>query len=261
MIFSLDLAPIVLLRLLSWRTRFILDLHDAPRSSITKMIVYVSSLLCSRVVCISTFIARFVPAKKARVINRPIELGVKRPSSDSGRPFVVGIVGRVDPIKRIEIAVDAVAQLSADVRIEVRGESFVDVASYSRRLEVYAEQVLGSGRFVFTGKLPLDVLYDGLDLVVVANDREPSGRTVGEAQAVGVPVLVPDAGGAAEYVVDGLSGLHYRAGDSAAMADRILCLIEDAALRSNLGDAGRVSIERDRSPGAVAAEYRDAVLG
>jgi glycosyltransferase involved in cell wall biosynthesis len=45
------------------------------------------------------------------------------------------------------------------------------------------------------------------------------GRTVLEAMDFGVPVVVPDEGGSAELVQDGLTGLKYKANDPVSLAE------------------------------------------
>ncbi len=74
-------------------------------------------------------------------------------------------------------------------------------------------------------------------------EPEPFGRTVIEAQAMGRPVVVSDAGGTAETVEHGVTGWRVRPSDPGALAatlDAILRL--DPAERAALGARARDSV-------------------
>ena len=65
-------------------------------------------------------------------------------------------------------------------------------------------------------------IYAATDVNVNCSLREPFGRAVTEAAACGVPTVCFDDSGAAETVIDGVSGRKVAAGDETAFADAIL---------------------------------------
>ena len=67
---------------------------------------------------------------------------------------------------------------------------------------------------------------------------EPFGQVVLEALGAGCAVVVPDAGGPAEIVTDGVDGLRYALGDRAALAAALRRLAVEPELRAALGAAG-----------------------
>ena len=84
----------------------------------------------------------------------------------------------------------------------------------------------------------------GLDVVVHASTRpEPFGRVIIEALACGRALIAVHSGGAAELFTDGHDALSSPAGDARSLADRLVNLITDSALRQRLGEAGRRSAE------------------
>ncbi len=79
-----------------------------------------------------------------------------------------------------------------------------------------------------------------LDVVVHAStEPEPFGLVIIEAMACGKPIIVANAGGAAELAQDGKGALVYVPGDVKGLAERISALHRSPALRARLGVEGR----------------------
>lgn len=97
-------------------------------------------------------------------------------------------------------------------------------------------------RVVFTGQIPhreVGALYDIVD--VLAYPRLPMRLTEMvtplkplEAMAMKKVFVASDVGGHREMVEDGVTGILFRAGDRRALADAVLRLASDAALRERL---------------------------
>ncbi len=84
-------------------------------------------------------------------------------------------------------------------------------------------------------------VYDAAAVVCqVSRWEEAFGYVIAEAMSCGKPVIATRVGGIPELVQDGQTGCLVERGDSAAMAARILHLLEDAALRGRLGECGRM---------------------
>ncbi|HTH66136.1 MAG TPA: glycosyltransferase [Gemmatimonadales bacterium] len=75
-------------------------------------------------------------------------------------------------------------------------------------------------------------------------EAEGFGLVCAEAQAMALPVVATRVGGIPEVVADGESGLLVRERDQAALADRIVRVLRDHALRDRMGEAGRRRVER-----------------
>jgi glycosyltransferase involved in cell wall biosynthesis len=83
-------------------------------------------------------------------------------------------------------------------------------------------------------------VYRALDIVVHASTRpEPFGLTIAEAMACGRPVVVCNAGGAAELCTNEEDALTSTPGDAEEMARCIIRLATDPALRERLGRTAR----------------------
>jgi L-malate glycosyltransferase len=73
--------------------------------------------------------------------------------------------------------------------------------------------------------------------------RESFGVAALEAQACGVPVVASNIGGVPEAVADGVGGILVPPCDPDALASALLRLLEDPALREQMGQAGRTYVE------------------
>ena len=86
--------------------------------------------------------------------------------------------------------------------------------------------------------------------VLMTNPRlanEGLSNSIMEYMAVGLPVVCGDGGGNPELVRDGVTGLIVPPGDADALADRLVRLRSDPALRAAMGDVGRARILSDFS--------------
>lgn len=221
-LFSLQLVPLAAFMRLFMRRRFrvILDLHDVPRGFFDRAAVFALSPFLHGTVAISKYVDQSVRlVGRVLVVPRPVDVSAPSTRPGDGQ-FRVGIVGRLDAEKRIEVGIDAVSELDSRAVLHVYGSHLVSADSYAVNLRRRAADV-APGRVLFHGTQPKTVIYADLDVLLVTNDNEPSGRSVGEAMMAGVAVLVPDRGGASEFFVAGESGLTYRSGD-AEDAGRVL---------------------------------------
>jgi glycosyltransferase involved in cell wall biosynthesis len=78
-----------------------------------------------------------------------------------------------------------------------------------------------------------------LDLLVHPADMEGLGVSLLQASAARVPIIATRAGGMPEAVRDGRNGLLIAPGDVAGLAAAMNRLLDDAALRQTMGQAGR----------------------
>lgn len=259
-------APFAALRLLpaGLRPALVFDLHDYLPTERGRARIRLSTWWFDRVIAVSRFSAgQLDPDHTAHlVLARPVDAGDTGDTGDAadtgdagsyqaaGRR--VGVVGRLDADKRIELAVEAVRRLP-DVTLVLRGSAGLDPA-YTERLQARARDALGD-RVVFEGRVRRADVMAGLACMVVANEEEALGRTVAEAQLAGVPVVVPDRGGAAELVEDGRTGRHYEAASVESLAGAIRAVVDDPEGTREMARRARSAAAGRHDPARVAREY------
>jgi glycogen(starch) synthase len=99
-----------------------------------------------------------------------------------------------------------------------------------------------SGNFKFLGNVKEDMLpavYNCADVFALPSIQEGQGIVLLEAQASAKPVVAFDVGGVNEAVRNGETGLLVKRGDTGELADALLKLLSDKALREKMGANGR----------------------
>lgn len=152
---------------------------------------------------------------------------------------LVGIVGRLVPIKDVPTMLAAMAELPA-AHLAVVGDGEERPA-----LEARARELGIADRVHFTGwaKDVAETLSD-LDVVVLTSRNEGTPVSLIEAQCAGRPVVATDVGGVRHVVEEGVGGYLVAPGDAAALAERVAKLLADPGLRRDMGARGRASVGR-----------------
>lgn len=160
--------------------------------------------------------------------------------------LAVGYVGRLAPEKKVR-RLEEVAR--------VPGARLVVVGDGPSRGSL--ERNLPSAKF--TGMLrgvDLARAFASLDVFVHTGEAETFCQTVQEAQASGVPVVAPAAGGPLDLVEPGHTGLLYDPSDRSSLRRAVATLVGDPALRQHLAGQALDRV-RHRSWSAVVDELVD----
>ncbi|MGB9879805.1 MAG: glycosyltransferase family 4 protein, partial [Anaerolineae bacterium] len=147
---------------------------------------------------------------------------------------------------------DRFLRMAARVRTRVAETWFVIVGGaifdpndqYLQQLRTLATNLGIAERVVFTGHLA-DVrpALAAMDVFVHPGDPEPFGLVNIEAMAMGKPVVAFAHGALPEIVLDRDTGLLVPPEDEAALAEAVITLLQDRALRKRMGEAGRARVE------------------
>jgi glycosyltransferase involved in cell wall biosynthesis len=151
---------------------------------------------------------------------------------------LVGIVGRLVPIKSPELFLQAAVK----IRDALPGAQFLVVGDGERRpeLETLAHNLGLTKSVRFLGwRRDLVRVYADLDVVALSSLNEGSPVVLIEALASARPVVATAVGGVPEVVIHGETGLTVPVSDFAALGQAILTLLRDRPLAEKLGKAGR----------------------
>jgi glycosyltransferase involved in cell wall biosynthesis len=145
-------------------------------------------------------------------------------------------VGRVSREKGLEMLVDAFRELvdgGSSIALAVIGDG-----PYRDEMEAS----LAGHPALFTGYLAGEQLQQGYasaDLFVFPSATDTFGNVVLEAQASGLPVIVSDEGGPRELMIDGETGIVFRAGSTSDLVNAIGMLTSDPQRIAAMGRNAR----------------------
>lgn len=191
----------------------------------------------------SAAVAERLDGLQARVVGCPVELDppaadVPWPRYDGDGP-IVGFVGRIEPRKGVVdllAAAPLIRRVLPGARIVVIGDDAYGVdATYLAGVRASTEVE----HVPWVANAPGVMRH--LDVLVAPSHQEPFGTVLGEAMAVGTPVVATRVGGLAEVVDDGVTGLLVPPSDPAALADAIVRVL---AARAEMGAAARTAAQR-----------------
>lgn len=191
-----------------------------------------------------------IPAHKIVVIYNPIDgrsiraraaEPVDHPWFGSHKEPLIVAVGRLVKLKGFDLLIRAVAQLSLPARLVIIGDG--DERS---TLEHLITELGLTDRIALLGFQGNPWKYMArADLFVLSSLTEGMPNAIGEAMALGLPVLATDCSpGVREYLDDGQAGLLVSPGDLGALASGIERLLLDEPLRKELARKGQERIKQ-----------------
>ncbi|MDG4764917.1 glycosyltransferase [Solwaraspora sp. WMMD406] len=193
---------------------------------------------------------------RIQVINHFVDTAGIAVKSQAGGGVL--FAGRISPEKGVDVLIEAVAALPADVAIDVAGDGPALPA-----VRALAERVV-PGRVRFHGRVDKSRLQEltraAAVVAVPSRWHENQPMAVLEAFACGVPVVGTDLGGLPELITAGVDGEVVPADDPAALGAALGKLVADADRAYAMGRAARDRIDRDFPPELHLTRLRDAYL-
>jgi glycosyltransferase involved in cell wall biosynthesis len=199
------------------------------------------------VVAVSDYVGRFVEKKapfarpKLRVIRNGVDATYFHPQEPPGEgPFTFALVCRLEPWKRVDLVIGAVAQVP-QIRLRIAGDG-----SARRKLQALARELRVDDRVCFLGyrRDPRPVIADSHAAINSSRD-EPLGLSVLEALAMQRPVVAFAGGGIPEIVQDGRTGWLVHENSVEALAARLSEASANSQRAATLGANARAFIDQE----------------
>lgn len=240
------------------------DVYDFPKKSflhkeLVRKNLLAANAVASTSVCMAEQTRSFTPELKNIVIT-PFGVDTAYYQSltsalaerDNSQSIVIGTVKTLASTYGIDTLLQAFALLlqnfvqthpELEKKLSLR---LVGAGPQEIELKALAQDLAINERVTFVGRVDsLDVPkeLEKLDVYVALSRRESFGVAIIEAGTAGRPVVVSDAGGLPEVVLDGKTGLVVPRENPQAAADAIGKLVLDRDLRILMGEAGKQHVE------------------
>jgi glycosyltransferase involved in cell wall biosynthesis len=165
--------------------------------------------------------------------------------------FIIGYIGRLVNGKGLDILLQAVSQLeSVKWKLIIVGEG--DDELFKTMVDKLS---IGKSVF-FYGYQEKRIQYlRGFDVFVLPSRSEGTPRSVMEAMAARIPVVVSDIEGCRNLITDNHTGLLFSVDSVDDLVVKILSVINDLSLINKLVSNSRLEIEKKFSAERMAVEY------
>ncbi|MEW2611266.1 glycosyltransferase family 4 protein [Streptomyces sp. NPDC047880] len=174
------------------------------------------------------------------------------PPADSTAKVVIA-AGRLVPVKRYDLLIEAFAQVAAahpdwQLRIYGKGEEQTNLRRLIERLGLWNHV------FLMGAATPMEAEWAKGSIGAAASNFEPFGMTIVEAMRCGLPVVSTDCPyGPGEIIEDGVDGRLVPVGNRDALAAALLELVADHERRRRMSRAALDNARRF-APGPVVAQ-------
>lgn len=231
------------------KTRFFI-LFERWLSQITTRIIVISD--SQKYDIVTRF--RISPEKKVITIPLGLELerfllinkdnfNLKNELNIPKKEFLVGIVGRIVPIKNHELLLKAIKLLREQqipVHLCVVGDGELrDQLNKSVREKNIFDYVHFIG-----WRLDMEKIYGGMDLLALSSYNEGTPVAIIEAMASQVPVVATAVGGVPDLITDGVTGLLSNSKDACDLAEKIKQILTDSEMKQKILKNARKLVER-----------------
>lgn len=179
---------------------------------------------------------------------------------------VIGNVAAISPMKGHKWFIRAAARLRKthpDTQFVILGSTFGDKDDYYDSLWTEAESlglVMGEDLVVRDPLQRVPELAQAFDLFWMTSEPLSEGipTVIGEAKALGIPVVATDAGSTSEGVTDGVSGYVVAPRDPAAIVDATVRILDHPERAAAMGAAGRLESEQQFAAERCADVHAEA---
>lgn len=161
---------------------------------------------------------------------------------------IVGMVGNFAPVKNHQLFLEAmkiVAASCVDITFVIVGDSLGVENLSLQDLRNEAQKIGLEEKVIFTGhRDDVPNILKSFDICVLPSAKEPFGRVVMEAMAMGVATVATDSGGPGEIIEDGISGIIRPPDDAQGIARAVVALLGDDQRRKELGVKAQERVRR-----------------
>jgi D-inositol-3-phosphate glycosyltransferase len=219
---------------------------------------------CSDLLCVSSPAERAevqhfygAPAGKVAIVSPGVERAYFSAGDRHGARAAVGLddrptllfVGRIQPLKGVELAVEALHALNRrDVQLVLLGGASGPAGeSEIERVRRRIDELGVADQVRFERPAPhylLSSWYRAADVVLVPSRSESFGLVALEAAACGTPVVAAAVGGLRSLVIHGETGFLVENRDGHAYAHHIAALLDDQAMARRMSKAADAMANR-----------------
>lgn len=170
--------------------------------------------------------------------------------------IVITYIGRQETLKGIPVLIDAFLNTGnsfTNTRLFICGAA----GGYTAELQNLAATNVNVQLFTNISDLEKTEILRITDILVLPSKEESFGVVFLEAWSFSKPVIGANIGAIASLINDGKDGLLFKVDDAASLAEKLSVLIQDKALREQMGVAGNKKFKDNYTWDIIAKKFRD----
>ena len=234
------------------------DVYEFPKQNKIKKQILIKNLnsykaIASTSYCMAKEIERYL-LKNQQIYITPFGVDIEKFKNlnleREKNKIVIGTVKTLEPKYGIEYLIKTVKELEKIIEKEIFEKVEVKIYGKGRlreKLENLTKELKIEGKIKFKGFIlnsEVPKAINEMDIFVIPSLEESFGVAAVEAMACEVPVIVSNADGLKEVVVDNETGFVVPKMDYRKMAEKIKVLIENDKLKNQLSKKGRERVIR-----------------
>ncbi len=174
---------------------------------------------------------------------------------------IVGFIGSFYAYEGLDLLLQATARIVA--RVPHARILLVGGGPHESALKTIAKELSVEDKVIFAGRVPhgdVQRYYSIVDILAYPRRSMRLTELVTplkplEAMAQGKLFVASDVGGHRELILDGQTGVLFRAGDATSLADAVVGLLADRTRWAKLREQGRRFVEKERTWAGSVARY------
>lgn len=150
--------------------------------------------------------------------------------------FVIGCVGRIEPLKGQDILLEAFAKANLPDSVLVFAGTVDNANFYSKLIEMAVKYKIANNVLFHQFTFDVPKLMSALDVFVMPSHSETFGLVLLEAMASSLPVVATNSGGVPEIVEPNKNGLLFEPKDSEQLSQLLLLIHNRKDFAKYLGE-------------------------
>lgn len=197
-----------------------------------------------------------VEDEKARAFRK--ELGIP----ETG--LIVGYVGRIERPKNVLLLIKAFALIAPNhpkLYLLVAGSANTHVDELKEFINTLSADIINRIKWVTNFSITeKPLIFNSIDILVLPSHNESFGIVFLEAWSCKKPVIGTSIGAIRNVIADGEDGLLINVNDERSLANQLLKLVSNKALRELMGENGYEKVKQNYTWDIIVARLRKCYL-
>lgn len=236
--------------------------NGGQKGSMKKVLNAAGAVMCPSAVCMQKVRGIYKKDKEIFIVAPGVDIYDfdKKDAEKDENIFTFGCIKILEYASGIDLMIEAyvkfMAKYQGNTQLKIYGKGSMEAALKKQCADAGLSSVHFMG-FVPNAQIPAEI--NKMDVLLNSSRSEVFGVSTIEAMACHVPVIATDTEGSSEIILNGVTGLTVKVGNTDAFADRMLECAQDRGLIARMGAKARGDVEDLYEINMCAEKYGKAL--